>query len=118
MWTGYTHQFKAPWAAWTRGVFMASVETVAQEEKLRAQGWGTFRAGLRDGSDRGSTELCAFKRLGTQCIDCKLCDGAPRAIYIPAHGPRVNEVPAERLRLRRLRKAEPVEVELETAASE
>ena len=100
MWTGYTHQFKAPWAAWTRGVFMASVETADQEEKLRASGWGTFRAGLRDGSDRGDTELCASIRADATCIDCKRCDGMPRAIYIPGHGPRAQYVPAEQLKRR------------------
>lgn len=94
---GYTHQWRLPFAAWTRGVFMASVETPAQEAKARALGWGTFRAGASDGSDIGETLVCANERTGITCADCGACDGRPVAIVIPAHGWGSNSVPANRL---------------------
>lgn len=100
-WTGYTHQYMHKWAQWCRGVFMASVETRAQEERLRAQGWGTFRVGLKDGSDIGTTTACPYDTVGTTCIECRACDGGERAIYTPAHGAGANAVPAERLRRRK-----------------
>ena len=100
-WTGYTHLYRRPWAQWCRGVFMASVETGAQEEQLRAEGWGTFRVGLKDGSDVGSTTLCPYDKVGTTCIECRACDGGARAIYVAAHGAAANAVPAERLRKRK-----------------
>jgi hypothetical protein len=101
MWTGYTHQHGAKWAQWARGIFMASCETKKQEERLRALGWGTFRAGLRDGSDQGSADLCAYDRTGETCIECGLCNGDARAIYVPGHGARAAQVPAERIVRRR-----------------
>jgi hypothetical protein len=97
-WTGYTHQHKRAWAQWCRGVFMASVETAAQEERLRAQGWGTFRVGRKDGSDLGSSTQCPYDTIGTTCIECRACDGGARAIYVAAHGAGASAVPAERLR--------------------
>jgi hypothetical protein len=101
-WTGYTHLYKRDWAQWCRGVFMASVETAAQEERLRAQGWGTFRVGLKDASDVGSATHCPYDTVGTTCIECRACDGGERAIYVSAHGAGANAVPAERLRRRSL----------------
>lgn len=99
--TGYTHQWAQPWAQWARGVFMASVETPAQEAKLRALGWGTFRAGLADGSDIGGATLCANERTGETCLECGRCDGRSEAIYIPSHGSGKGFVPAARLARRK-----------------
>jgi len=100
-WTGYTHQYMHPWAQWCRGVFMASVETRAQEQRLRALGWGTFRVGRKDGSDIAEATQCPHDVAGTTCIECRACDGGPRAIFVPAHGAGANAVPAERLRRRK-----------------
>lgn len=96
-WTGYTHQWAYPWAQWTRGILMASVETPRQEAALYAKGWGTFRAGAPDGSDAGKATLCENERTGELCIDCKRCDGRRARIYIPSHGTGKNFVPAVRL---------------------
>jgi hypothetical protein len=100
-WTGYTHQHQHAWAQWCKGVFMASCESPAQERKLRALGWGTFRVGKRDGSDQGRAELCAHEATGVTCIECRACDGGPRAIFVSAHGALAKQVPAERLARRR-----------------
>lgn len=101
---GYTHQWRAPWARWTRGVFMASVETVAQESRAQALGWGTFRAGRCDGSDIGSSVLCKNVASGATCAECGVCDGRETSIYVPAHGSGSSWIPAERL-VRRSREA-------------
>jgi hypothetical protein len=98
---GYTHQWRYHWARWTRGVFMASVETEEQETRARALGWGTFRVGLRDCSDIGDATLCANERTGATCAECGACDGRRTSIFIPAHGSGALSIPAERL----LRKA-------------
>ena len=95
--TGYTHQYRYQWAQWARGVFMASVDTMSQEQRARRDGWGTFRVALADGSDKGTSDLCAAERKGAQCFDCMRCDGRPVGIYIPAHGAGKNNVPAARL---------------------
>lgn len=100
-WTGYTHQWAYPWAQWARGVFMASVETELQEQRLWAKGWGTFRAGQSDGSDIGKADLCANERTGELCNTCRRCDGRRARIYIPSHGTGKNFVPAMRLARRK-----------------
>lgn len=94
---GYTHQWRLPFARWTRGVFMASVETAEQETRARIEGWGTFRAGRSDSSDIGVATLCANEARGTTCADCRECDGGHRSIFIPAHGRGQKNVPANRL---------------------
>lgn len=99
-WTGYTHQHQQPWAQWCRGVFMASCESVSQEQRLREAGWGTFRVGRIDGTDIGGATPCPHAETGVTCIECRACDGGTRAIYVPAHGARARAVPAERLRRR------------------
>lgn len=84
---GYTHQHSTPHGRRFAGVFMASVETPKQEATLRARGWtGTFRAGRRDGSDRGDARLCANEASGVKCEDCMECDGKSGAIFIGSHG--------------------------------
>lgn len=99
MYTGYTHQWAKPWGAQFKGIFMASVETPEVETRLHAQGWGTFRAGLRDGSDRGESTLCTNELDGTLCADCGACNGRPKRIFIRAHGQYAGRVPAEKRRL-------------------
>jgi len=100
-WTGYTHLHRQQWAQWARGVFMASVESGPQETEARARGWGTFRVGRRDGSDHGSAVACSNEATGMSCSECKLYDGAERAIVVSAHGPQAGFVPAERLTARK-----------------
>jgi hypothetical protein len=100
-WTGYTHQHGAPWAQWCKGIFMASCESVKQEQRLRAAGWGTFRVGRIDGSDVATATACPHEETGITCIECWACDGGGRAIYVAAHGARAAAVPAERLRRHR-----------------
>jgi len=94
-WTGYTHQHQHAWAQWCKGVFMASVETAAQEARMRAKGWGTFRVGRVDGADVESAIACPHESTGATCVECRACDGGARAIFVAAHGARARYVPAE-----------------------
>lgn len=96
-WTGYTHQWRKSFGRPFKGVFMASVETPAQETRAAELGWGTFRAGVSSGVDQGATPLCRAERFGETCLECKVCDGRPSRVYIPAHGAGRNFVPAARL---------------------
>lgn len=94
---GYTHQFKTPHGKRFKGVFMASVETQRQEDTMRLLGWSTFRAGRRDGSDRGTAELCDNSARGTKCEDCMRCDGKGAiALFIESHGALAKYAVAER----------------------
>lgn len=95
--TGYTHQWRAPWAAWTRGMLMASCDSQRDEDTAVKAGWATFRVGLRDGSDRGASLMCPSE-YGAKCSTCGVCSGrAHVSVYIPAHGAGAGFVPAERL---------------------
>lgn len=96
--TGYTHQWLQPYAAEVRGLIMASVDSPEGEKKARALGWGTFRVGDTQGTDRGRTKVCpSFK--GVNCAECLACDGGKRSIYIVSHGATAKRVPAEKRRL-------------------
>jgi hypothetical protein len=89
-WTGYTHQWRQPWAQPMRELAMASVETAADADIARSMGWRTFRV-------RASTEpiqpremACPNETTGRKCIDCAACDGALKpsaaSVVITVHG--------------------------------
>lgn len=94
--TGYTHSWKT--SPDLRGLVMASCDTPKAAEHAIAAGWGVFRAGARDSSDRGSATLCAAEN-GATCASCGACDGRPSHVYIPSHGPMAKHHPAEKRRL-------------------
>lgn len=79
--TGYTHQWRQPFAQGLRGIVMASADSASDRDVARAMGWRTFRVrtadeaiGTREFACPASDE--AGKR--KQCIDCLACDGAAR----------------------------------------
>lgn len=93
--TGYTHQWRRPFAAEHRTLCMASVDSAAELADARAAGWRTFR--VRTASERpGPGEIvCPASPEGgnrAQCADCLLCRGATDrrglvpGIVILAHG--------------------------------
>lgn len=96
---GYTHQWRCPWASWTKGVFMASVEGKTGRLAARKGGWGTFEARAEDPSplEPATPTLCLNERTGATCADCRECDGSPKSIWTPAHGSGKNNIPAARL---------------------
>ena len=91
-WTGYTHQWKEPWAQPMRELCMASVETLADQDLARSMGWRTYRI-RRQGEPLARNEIaCPSDTTRRQCIACKACDGALKptaaSVAIIIHGPR------------------------------
>jgi len=97
-WTGYTHQWGLPFAQWSNGVFMASVDTPALEKRAYAKGWGTFRVGATDGNDWADARLCEAEVSKAQCLACGECNGQKLKIVVPAHGAGMKHTPAEKRR--------------------
>jgi hypothetical protein len=85
--TGYTHQWRQPWAQWCKNVFQASCDSFADYLDASAHGWKTF-AVVAKGKQSFSGKLCPteVKDSQAQCITCSLCDGAKTDIFIEAHG--------------------------------
>ena len=85
--TGYTHQWREPWAAWSRGFFQASCDNFASYLDASGNGWRTFAVVPR-GAAPYSGKLCPATAEGSQaqCLTCRLCDGAKQHIYVEAHG--------------------------------
>ena len=91
-WTGYTHQWKEPWAQPMRELTMASVETLADQDLARSMGWRTYRIRRQDEPLATNEIACPSDVTGRQCIACKACDGALKptaaSVSIIIHGPR------------------------------
>lgn len=98
--TGYTHQWRARWAASAgehdailRDLCMASADSAEQAHEARSAGWRTFRVQV-DGEQRMAREaVCpASEEAGhkVQCSDCRACNGAGTgrkgSIVINVHG--------------------------------
>jgi hypothetical protein len=87
--TGYTHQWRAKFAAGFAGLVLASCDNERDRGVARSAGWGTFTVVPQGATVRDAT-LCpasAEAGKGTTCADCRKCDGNPAAdVYIPAHG--------------------------------
>lgn len=90
-WTGYTHQWRHAFAAWSREVFMASTDTDSDRVTASQRGWRTFHArGASDAIPTGSIVCPASKEGGerTTCAQCTLCNGARpgvKSIVIVGH---------------------------------
>lgn len=93
--TGYTHQWRQPWAAWARGLFQASCDSFADYLAATAAGWRTF-AVVPQGAAPYSGKLCPATAEGSQaqCLTCRLCDGAKTDVYVEAHGAGASHVAA------------------------
>ncbi len=91
--TGYTHQWKAPHAAWLRQYVMASADTIEEAQEAQAAGWRTFRVAPAVGWNKEPGEsLCPASAEGgkaTTCDHCLLCSGTAGkgkgSIMIPDH---------------------------------
>lgn len=96
-WTGYTHQWREPWAQVYRDLVMASADSAHEREVARAMGWRVFRVRRKSDSLMAGEISCpASEESGhrTQCVRCGLCNGARVAgdvrkdISIVVHGAR------------------------------
>ena len=89
-WTGYTHQWRNPWAQPMRELCMASVETETDRYIAQALGWRTYRI-RHEGAALATNEIaCPSDTQGRKCIDCMACDGALKpsaaSVAIVVHG--------------------------------
>jgi hypothetical protein len=91
-WTGYTHQWREPWAQPMRELCMSSVESLEDQDLARAMGWRTYRIRRPDEPLARNEIACPSDTTGRQCIDCKACDGALKpsaaSVAIIWHGPK------------------------------
>ena len=85
--TGYTHQWREPWAQWCKGLFQASCDGLDDYLNASVHGWQTF-AVIPKGSQAYSGKLCPATAANSQaqCATCSLCDGAKTDIFVEAHG--------------------------------
>jgi hypothetical protein len=87
--TGYTHQWRQPWAQWAKGILQASCDGMADYVEATAHGWSTFLV-VAKGSARvaGTVHCAASAERGqkTTCQTCRLCDGGSANVVIWAHG--------------------------------
>ena len=86
-WTGYTHQWRQPWAQWCRGTFQASCDGFADYLAASDAGWRTFAVVPKNG-EAFSGKQCPATVDGSAatCRTCALCDGAKADIWVEAHG--------------------------------
>lgn len=99
--TGYTHQWREPFAAEHRELCMASADSAADYDAARAAGWRTFRVRRADEPRQAREVVCPASPEGghrAKCIDCLLCHGADPArpnvapgVVIVVHGPAARQ---------------------------
>ena len=91
-WTGYTHQWRRPFAKGLSKWCMASVESEADAELAKQRGWRTFRVRSSKSPKMKSEVICpasaeAGKRL--TCEKCGACSGGDAnkaSVTIIGHG--------------------------------
>lgn len=85
--TGYTHQWRQPFAQWCRGFFQASCDSFADYLAATETGWRTF-AVVPQGAAPYAGKLCPATADNSQatCLTCRLCDGAKQDVHVVAHG--------------------------------
>lgn len=90
--TGYTHQWRAPFAQAHKAFCMASCDGPGDVRDAQAQGWRTFEVVPLSGAPMAGAVHCpAVVTDGrVTCSDCRLCGGDQRAgaksIYLYVHG--------------------------------
>jgi hypothetical protein len=91
--TGYTHQWRKPFARGLRSLCMASADNEAGAQLAHAMGWRTFRVAMPGDLARLPVEsVCpasaeAGKKLTcAQCLACGGATGRRGSIVIQAHG--------------------------------
>lgn len=85
--TGYTHQWRQPFAQWAVGHLQASCDGMMDYLEASTNGWKTF-AVVPKGAKAYSGKQCPATVINSQatCNACTLCDGAKTDIFVEAHG--------------------------------
>lgn len=84
--TGYTHQWREPFAGFYKGYFQASCDGLQDYLEASAHGWKTFAVAPVGSTLPGKLCPATVDNSEAQCITCRLCDGAKQDIYVEAHG--------------------------------
>ena len=93
--TGYTHQWRQPWAQHLKGICQASCDGMADYLDATSHGWHTFLVKPANVADPAGMVHCAAsveKGAKTTCAQCTLCDGGSANIVINAHGAKGGKV--------------------------
>jgi len=94
-WTGYSHQWRHPWAQPMRELTMASVESLEDQDLARSMGWRTYRIRRQDEPLEFNEIACPSDTTGRKCIDCVACDGALKpsaaSVAIVVHGSKASK---------------------------
>ena len=85
--TGYTHQWREPFAQAFKGVFMASSDGFNDYIDSTMAGWRSFNV-VPKGYKPNNIKICpaTVENSKATCGTCSLCDGAKTSIYVEAHG--------------------------------
>ena len=87
--TGYTHQWREPFAHQLKGIVQASCDGIQDYFDATAHGWQPFLVKTEsDPTPEGAVHCPSSKEMGskTNCAACALCDGATTPVVINAHG--------------------------------
>jgi len=94
-WTGYSHQWRQPWAQPMRELCMASVETETDRYIAQALGWRTYRIRHKGAALATNEIACPSDTQGRKCIACMACDGALKpsaaSVAIVIHGSKASK---------------------------
>ncbi len=95
--TGYSHQWRQPWAQGLRGICQASCDGFADYLAASKAGWKCFLVAPKGATAPKGMAHCAAsieKGQKTTCQACTLCDGASADVFINAHGASASKVTA------------------------
>lgn len=84
--TGYTHQWREPWAQHFKGAFMASCDGMRDYLEASAHGWKCFSVAPVGHTGQGKQCPATVDNSQAQCVTCQLCDGGKADIWVEAHG--------------------------------
>jgi len=85
--TGYTHQWREPFAQPFNGIFQASCDGLNDYLTASNLKWKCFVVVSKNATPTYAKQCPAtVDNSQAQCITCSLCDGAKRDIYVNAHG--------------------------------
>jgi hypothetical protein len=84
--TGYTHQWRQPFAEFYKGFFQASCDGLQDYLDATAHGWKTFAVAPVGSTLPGKLCPATAENSQAECITCRLCDGAKQNIFVEAHG--------------------------------
>ena len=86
-WTGYTHQWRQPWAQSFKSTFQASCDGMTDYMEASAAGWRCFAVVPENGAPFAGKQCPAtIQGSKAECRTCSLCDGASADIWVHAHG--------------------------------